>query len=334
MVKESTQLNEYKKLKKPFLVLSNTMNNKIFVMIPAYNEEKNIAKVIDEIKGTSKEYKILVIDDGSKDNTFEIAKNFKVNVIKNKKNLGLAQSFKKGLEECLKLKADIIVNIDADFQYNSREIPKLIQPILDNKADIVLTDRQVLNLNHMPFSKRYGNTISTLVTRFVSGYPVRDAQSGFRAFSRESALRLNILSDYTYVQETIIQAVDKKLRIVQIPCEFRKREGKSRLIPNLFSYAKKAGLTIIKSFVQYKPLKALLTISLFPIILGILLGLRFLYFFYLGDKGHVQSLILAAVLLIIGFQIIVLAFIADTIGANRKVNEETLYLQKKREFSK
>ena len=308
---------------------------KVFVMIPAYNEEFTIARVIKEIKQASRDYRILVVDDGSKDNTFEVAKKAGAHyVIKNKKNLGLAQAFKRGLEECLKLKADIIVNIDADFQYNALEIPRLIQPILDEKADIVLTDRKVLNLSHMPFGKKYGNLISTLDTRFVSGFPVRDAQSGFRAFSRDAALKLNIFSDYTYVQETIIQAVDKKLKILQMPCEFRARHGKSRLISNLFSYAKKAGLTIIRSFVRYKPLKALLTISFLPLILGILLGLRFLYFFLMGDKGHVQSLILAAILLIIGFQIIVLAFIADTIGANRKVNEELLYLQKKKEFSK
>ena len=308
---------------------------KVFVMIPAYNEEFAIEKVIKEIKQASKNYKILVIDDGSRDNTYNIAKKCGANyVIRNKKNLGLAQSFKRGLEECLKLKADIIVNIDADSQYNALEIPKLIQPILDGKADIILTDRKILGLNHMPFGKKYGNLISTYATRLVSGFKVRDAQSGFRAFSREAALRLNVLSDYTYVQETIIQAVDKKLKILQMPCEFRARQGKSRLISSLFSYAKKAGLTIIRSFVRYKPLRALLTLSLFPLILGFLLGARFLYFFLMGDKGHVQSLILAAILLIIGFQIIVLAFIADTIGANRKVNEELLYLQKKREFSK
>ena len=308
---------------------------KVFVMIPAYNEGKTLGNVIREIKQTSKNYKILVINDGSKDNTYNIAKREKADyIITNKKNLGLAQSFKRGLEECLKLKADIIVNTDADFQYNAHEIPRLIQPILDGKADIVLTDRRVLNLPHMSFSKKYGNLISTIVTRFVSGYPVRDAQSGFRAFSRDAALKLNILSDYTYVQETIIQAVDKKLKIVQIPCEFRKREGRSRLISSLFSYAKKAGLTIARTFVHYKPLRALLTLSLFPIFIGLFLGLRFLYFYSLGDRGHVQSLILAAILLIIGFQLIVLAFIADSIGANRKINEELLYLQKKKEYGK
>ncbi len=304
-------------------------------MIPAYNEASTLAQVIKEIKEASKQYKVLVIDDGSKDNTYEIVKKSKADyIIRNKRNLGLAQSFKRGLEECLKLKADVIVNIDADAQYNPAEIPRLIQPILDNKADIVLTDRQVLKLNHMPFTKKYGNLLSTLVTRFVSVYPVRDAQSGFRAFSREAALRLNIFSDYTYVQETIIQAVEKKLRIVQMPCEFRKRDGQSRLIRgSIFRYAKKAGLTIMRSFVHYKPLRALLTLALFPLILGFLLGLRYLYFFSLGKTGHLQSLILAAILLIIGFQLIVLAFIADSIGANRKINEELLYLQKKKLYS-
>ncbi len=308
---------------------------KVFVMIPAYNEELSIAKVIKEIKQASKDYKILVIDDGSKDNTSINAKNAGADfIVKNKKNLGLAQSFKRGLEECLKLDADIIVNTDADFQYNQREIPKIIKPILEEKADIVLTDRQVLNLKHMSFGKKYGNIISTFITRIVSGFPVRDAQSGFRAFSREAALKLNILSDYTYVQETIIQSVDKKLKIIQVPCEFRRREGKSRLISSLYSYAKKASLTIIRTYIHYKPLRALLITSLFPLLIGFFLGVRYLYFFSIGDKGHVQSLILTAILLIIGFQIIILAFIADTIGANRKISEEMLYLQKKKEFSK
>ncbi|MAG47650.1 glycosyl transferase family 2 [archaeon] len=310
-------------------------NPKVFVMIPSYNEEKSIGKVIKEIKLASKDYKILVINDGSRDNTVKEAKKAGAHyIIENKKNLGLAPSFKKGLDECLKLGADIIVNTDADFQYNQKEIPKIVKPIIDERADVVLTDRRVLRLRHMPFGKKYGNTLSTFVTRIVSGYPVRDAQSGFRGFSREAALRLNVLSDYTYVQETIMQAVDKRLKIIQIPCEFRKRAGKSRLISNVFNYAKRAGLTIVKNYVHYKPLRALLTLSSLPLTLGFLLGLRFLYFFSQGDNGHVQSLILSAILLIIGFQIVVLAFIANSVGANRKIIEEILYLKKKKEFSK
>lgn len=304
-------------------------------MIPSYNEEKTLGSVIKEIKNNVKYAEILVINDGSTDKTLEIAKKAGANyIITNKRNLGLAQSFKRGLEESLRLGADIIVNTDADFQYNQAEIPKLIKPIIENKADIVLTDRNVMKLDHMPIGKKWGNALSTYITRFVSGYPVKDAQSGFRAFSRDAALKINILSDYTYVQETIIQAVDKRLRIVQIPCEFRKRQGKSRLIKSLYGYAKRAGLTIVRTYIYYKPLRAFLTLSMILLIFGFLLGLRYLYFFSLGQVGHIQSLILSAILLIIGFQVIILAFIADSIGANRKLNEEVLYLQKKKEFSK
>ena len=309
---------------------------KLIVMIPAYNEEANIGKVIREIKDYVKNAKVLVVNDGSTDKTVEIAKKNKADyIISNKHNLGLAQTFKKGLEESLRLGADIIVSTDADFQYNQKEIPKLIKPIVEGKADVVLTNRNVFSLNHMPLSKKYGNILATYVTRLVSGFKVRDAQSGFRAFSREAALRLNILSDYTYVQETIIQTVDKRLRIVQTSCEFRRRQKvKSRLNKNVFNYAKRAGLMLIRSYVRYKPLRALLITAMLPLIIGLFLGARFLYFSHIGDTGHVQSLILAAILLIISFQIIVLAFIADTINANRKIEEEILYMIKKRKFFK
>ena len=305
-------------------------------MIPAYNEEKNIGKVIKEIKRNVKSAEVLVINDGSKDKTVEVAKKSGADyIIHNKKNLGLAPSFRKGLEEALRLGADIIVNTDADFQYNQKQIPKIIKPIIEGRADVVLTNRNVFSLSHMPWSKKWGNATATYVTRLVSGFKVRDAQSGFRAFSREAALRLNVLSDYTYVQETIIQAVDKRLRILQTSCDFKKREkSKSRLIGNIFSYALKAGLMLIRNYVRYKPLKALLIVSLFPLVLGTSLGLRFLYFYSVGNSGHIQSLILAAILLIIGFQIVVLAFVADTINANRNVNEEILYRIKKKEFEK
>jgi len=317
------------------LYLTLGVKMKVIVIIPAYNEELNICKVIREIKENVKNAEVLVINDGSKDKTFERAKESKADyIINNKQNIGLAQSFKRGLEEALKLGADIIVNTDADFQYNQKQIPNLIKPIVEGKADIVLTDRSILSLNHMPLNKKYGNLIATFVTKLVSGFNVRDAQSGFRAFSRDAALRLNVLSDYTYVQETIIQAVDKRLRILQMKCDFKKREhSKSRLIGNIFNYAKRAGLMIVRSYVIYKPLKALLITAMFPLTIGFLLGLRFLYYYSIGAGRHIQSLILAAILVIIAFQIIILAFIADTINANRKINEEVLYRIKKREFS-
>ncbi|MCF7861663.1 glycosyltransferase family 2 protein [Candidatus Woesearchaeota archaeon] len=311
---------------------------KLFVMIPAFNEERNIAKVIKEIPrniNKVKSVKVLVIDDGCTDGTADVAKKAGADfIIHNKKNMGLAVSFRRGLEECLRRGADIIVNTDADFQYNQKEIPKLIAPIVDSAADVVLSDRRVLSLNHMPAGKKYGNVLASFVTRFAAGYSVRDAQSGFRAFSREAALRLNVMSDYTYVQETIIQAVDKRLTIVQVPIEFRKRSGKSRLISNIWNYAKRAGSMIIRSYVRYRPLKVFLTLGLIPFLIGMTLAVRFSIFWLDGKgAGHIQSLILAAILIMVGFQMVVLALISDSIDAQRKVNEEILYRIKKREYS-
>lgn len=310
---------------------------KLFVMIPAYNEEKTLPLVIREIPREIQgidSVNVLVINDGSTDNTFEMAVTAGADyVISNKKNLGLAKSFRRGMIECLKRGADIIVNTDADFQYDQSEISRIIRPIFDGKADVVLTDRQVWNLSHMPLSKKIGNTVATYVTRMVSGFKVRDAQSGFRAFSREAALKLNVLSDYTYVQETIMQAIDKDLKIMQLPCRFRKRSGKSRLISSLLGYAKKAGSFMVRSYIRYKPLKVFLTVGLIPFLIGLLLGIRFLIFYFSGAVGaHIQSLILAAVLMIVGFQVIVMALIADTIDFNRRINEEMLYRIKKMKF--
>ena len=314
---------------------------KLVVLIPAFNEEKTIGKVIQEIPKDIEgidEIKILVVDDGSTDNTAEIAKKAGADyILKHKQNLGLAVAFRDGLEKALKLGGDIIVNTDADFQYNQKEIPKLIKPILEGKTEIVLTDRQVLKLDHMPFSKKYGNLLATFVTRIISGYPVKDAQSGFRAFSKEAAVRLNVLGDYTYVQEVIIQAVFKKLRIVQIVCEFRKRagDGQSRLISSLGNYAKRAGSIIIRTYIRYKPLKFFLTLGILVMIPGFALCSRFLIPYFVGQGGqHLQSLILGTMLLIMGFQIIVMALIADTINANRIIEEEILYKLKKKELGK
>lgn len=310
---------------------------KLVVMIPSYNEEKSIGKVIKEIPRNISgidSVQVLVINDGSTDKTVEAAKKAGADrIIHHKQNWGLAVAFRDGMNEALRMGADIIVNTDADFQYNQTEIPRLIQPILDEKADVVLTDRSVLKLSHMPFGKKWGNTASTVVTRFVSGFPVKDAQSGFRAFSKEAALRLNVLSDYTYVQETIIQAVNKKLTIVQVPCEFREREGKSRLISNIFSYAKKAGITIITTYTHYKPLKVFSIIGGLLFAIGLLVGLRVLiqYLQTGGVSPYLPSAVLSGVLLMISFQVILLGLIADTINANRKIQEELLYRKKKEE---
>lgn len=309
----------------------------LFVMIPAHNEEQTISKVIRtiprQIEGADK-ITAVVIDDGSTDKTAQKAKESGAYVLTHRTRQGLAQTFQHGLNFCLKHGADIIVNIDGDWQYDSAEIPKVIKPIVEGWADVVLTNRNVLSLDHMPFGKKYGNILATAVTQHVSGFPVRDAQSGFRAFSREAALRINVRGSYTYVQETIIQAVDKKLSIVQTDCAFRKRTGgSSRLISSIWGYAKRAGSMLLRSYVRYKPLKVFLISGFVVSLPGFLFALRYLVFWINGEQGaHIQSLIAAAVLLIVGFQIIMLALMADTIDADRTISEETLYRIKKMEY--
>lgn len=307
---------------------------KLVVIIPAYNEEKTVGEVIRQIpkriEGIEK-VEVIVVDDGSTDGTASEARKAGAKVIRHKRNMGLAVSFRDGLDAALEDGADVVVNIDADLQYNPKEIPKLIKAIMEGEADLVLTDRDVWKLPHMPLGKKIGNKIASWIVRLLTGFPVKDAQSGFRAFSREAALNLNILSDYTYVQETIIQAVFKKMKIVQVPCEFRAREGRSRLISNIWSYAKRAGLTIVLTYVHYKPLKVFLSIGLLLILLGLILGFRVIIHFMTTGmvSPYIPTAILTAVLLIVGFQVVMMGLIADSINANRRVMEKILYLMKR-----
>ncbi len=304
--------------------------------IPAYNEEKTLGKVIQEIPREIDQIvdvKIVVIDDGSIDSTRKVALETGANkVISFKKNRGLAQAFKKGLTVSLEMGCDIIVNIDADGQYDGAEIPELLKPILNSEADIVLGSRFKGWIESMSLQKKLGNSLATKVTSLLSGYKLSDAQTGFRAFSKEAALRINVMSDYTYVQETIIQAVEKGLKIVEVPVHFRKREGKSRLIPNIFSYAKRASITILRTYIDYKPLRTFLLIGGLILLTGLAVGLRVLiHYFGTGMvTPYVPSAILTAILLIFGFQAIILGLIADMIGRNRRVQEEILYILKKK----
>lgn len=308
---------------------------KLVVMIPAFNEEMSIGKVIAEIPrkiGRISEVEILVINDGSSDKTADEAKNAGADrILSHKRNMGLAKSFRDGLEEALLMGADVIVNTDADFQYNQAEIPKLIQPILDKKADIVVGDRQISSLDHMPRGKLIGNKIATAVTRFVTGWPVKDAQSGFRAFSREAALRMNLTGQYTYVQETLIQASNKNLTLEQVPIEFRKRDGDSRLISNVLSYAVSAGSTISRSYRDYNPLMVFSGIGIVIIFFGLAFGLRVLAHYW--ETGmvtpYLPSAVLSTVLIIVGLQAIIFALLADMIKTQRILTENVLYRLKK-----
>lgn len=310
---------------------------KLVVTIPAYNEERSIADVIAEIPREVEgieAVEILVLDDGSTDGTVEKAREAGAdNVLSHRKNEGLGITFKDGLEAALEMGADIIVNIDGDGQYNAKEIPALAKPLVEDKADIVLGWRDIDRLDFMPRGKRIGNRIATWLTNKVSGMPIKDAQSGFRAFSREAALRMNLSGRYTYVQETIIEAKYKGLKIEQIPIEFRPRRGESRLIPSLTTYARRAGGIILGTYWGYHPLKILSFIGMLLILFGIILGAIVLTrFIQTGTVSpHLPTAIAAPLLIITGLQAIILGLFADAIKSQRLFQEEILYRLKRKE---
>lgn len=301
---------------------------KLIIQIPAYNEEKTIAKVIKSIPKRTvgiKKVEVLVYDDGSTDETIANAKKAGADyVFSNKYNLGLAQTFSLALKKSLSLGADIIVSTDADNQYDQGEIPKLIKPIIKNNADLVTGNRQILKLKHMPVSKKLGNILGSYVLRVITNSKIQDASSGFRAYSKECAESLLLLSNHTYTHEVLLQTSFKNMHIVEIPVKFRKRQtGKSRLINNVPSHIKKALLTIIRAVLLYKSFKILVTIGIFISFLGLIGIIRFLYFYSIGNgNGHIQSLIISSIFIGIGFNTIVMGIIADLISINRKIIEE------------
>lgn len=312
---------------------------KLAVVIPAYNEEKTVGDVIRgvprKIAGIDR-VEVIVVDDGSTDATYsEASKAGADRIIKHKINKGLSVSFRDLLYAALEDGADVIVNIDADMQHNPADIPRVVKPVLEGRADIVLTYRDIWELPHMSVGKKIGNELATRVVRFLSGLPIKDAQSGFRAYSREAAMQLNILSGYTYVHDTIIQAASKRLVIEQIPCKINERkEGESRLIENVFVYAMRAGSEIIRTYTVYRPLRFFLSLGAIVLLIGFVSGIRVLLHFI--DTGTVDvylpSTILTAILVIVGFQLIILGLIGNAVNANMRVNEESLYNLRKTKF--
>jgi len=308
---------------------------KLVVTIPAYNEENTIPLVLEEIPRRIKDVdsiEIILVDDGSTDNTVKKAISHGVDgVIIHKVNKGLGLTFRDGIDSALERGADIIVNIDADGQYNATQIPDLIKPILDGKADLVLGWRNIDKLDFMPKGKKLGNKFATWITRRLSNLPIKDAQTGFRAFSREAALRMNLFGKYTYVQETLIQASHRGLYIEQVPIEFRGRDGKSRLIPSLGAYASRAGATIFSTYRDFHPLKLFSYIGGILIIFGLGFGTRVLIHF--AQTGmvtpYLPSAILASLFIIIGLGMIALGVFVHMLNGLRRLNEETLYRLKK-----
>lgn len=293
---------------------------KVVITIPAYNEESTIGKVINSIKevmGRLKyTYKVLVVDDGSNDNTAKIARKAGAVVYSHPKNYGLAESFKTEIYQALELNADVIVHIDADFQYQPKEIPKLLGEVKKGH-DLVLGSRFKGTIEDMPLVKRFGNIIFSRVVSQIIGLHISDAQTGFRAFKRSVAEKVNITSNHTYTQEQIIRAVKEKFKIKEVPIHFAKRYGKSRLISNPFGYATRAFINLIRVYRDFEPLKFFGVVGSIILFLGFVLGLYLVYFQFFGNGAfrHLGLMMLDILILSIGLQIIIFGFIADM---NRK----------------
>jgi glycosyltransferase involved in cell wall biosynthesis len=311
---------------------------KLIIQIPCYNEEITLPGTIHDlprqIDGIDS-IEILIIDDGSTDDTYRVARSLGVeHIIRFPNRRGLAHAFSSGLNAAVSLGADIIVNTDADNQYYGADIESLIEPILKGKADIVIGDRNVDSIRHFSFLKRKLQKFGSWVVRQVSGTKIPDATSGFRAYSREAALRIQVLTDFTYTLETIISAGKKRMAIHHIPVRTNPQSRESRLYHHMGDYVKKSIVTIIRIYTHYEPLKIFFYIGSLAFGIGVIIGIRFLYYYFFGNsQGHIQSLILAAVLLIVGFQIILIGLVSDLIFGNRKILEEILYRLKKAELT-
>jgi glycosyltransferase involved in cell wall biosynthesis len=307
---------------------------KLYIQIPCFNEAEHLPLTLSQlpkhIRGID-EIRFLVIDDGSTDNTAEVARKLGVHyVVRMKKNKGLARVFMAGLDACLRLGADIIVNTDADNQYRGEDIKALIQPILDGKADVVIGDRKTKDVHHFSNSKKRLQALGSWAVRQVSGTDIPDATSGFRAFTRDAALQMNVVSQFTYTLETIIQAGKKSLAITHVPVRTNEQVRESRLFTGNWSYIKKSVATIARIYTMYEPLKMFSYIGSAIFAIGFLIGLRFLIFYFFDHgAGHIQSLILTAILMLVGFQIFVLGLMADIIGSNRQLIENVLYSVRK-----
>lgn len=303
---------------------------KLVIQIPCYNEEKTLPETLRDLPRSLPgvaEIEFLVVDDGSSDRTADVARELGVqHIVRFRRNRGLASAFVAGLEEALRSGADIIVNTDADNQYCGGDVALLIQPILNGKADIVIGDRGVADLNHFSPLKRYLQMAGSKVVEWAAGIPIPDATSGFRAFTREAALRLTVLSDYTYTLETLIQAGARRMAVVYVPVRTNPQTRRSRLIRSPLAFLTLSAVTIARFYVMYRPLRVFLTAGGILCAGGLALGFRFLYFYLNGrGSGHIQSLILAAILIIVSFQVCLIGIIADLVRLNRKMLEEMLY---------
>lgn len=310
---------------------------KLIIQIPCYNEAETLEIALNDlpkhIDGID-EIEYLIINDGSKDNTVEVAKKWGVHYVVNfRRNKGLAKGFMAGLDACLRNGADIIVNTDADNQYCGEDIEKLVRPIIEGKTDIVIGERPIDQTEHFSPLKKKLQHFGSWVVRKASNSAIPDAPSGFRAYSREAAMRLNVTNEYTYTLETIVQAGREKIAMESVPIRTNGELRPSRLFNSMMGYVKKSMVTIIRAFMMYKPLKFFTIVGLIPFLIGAGLGVRYLIYLGMGQAGgHVQSLILASILIMMGFMTIIIGLQADIIAANRKLLEDIQYRVKKMQY--
>jgi len=307
---------------------------KLIIQIPCFNEEETLPVTIENLPRKVNGFdtvEFLVIDDGSTDHTVEVAKALGVDhIVRFPKNKGLAHAFMAGLNECLLEGADVIVNTDADNQYNAEGIPDLVNPILAKQAGMVIGSRPIQDIQHFSLIKKLLQKLGSHVVRIASNTDVEDAPSGFRAISRNAALNLNVFSEYTYTLETIIQAGQKGMTVLSVPIKVNGDLRPSRLVKNMRKYVFRSMTTILRIFTIYRPFKAFMLFGSVFLFAALIICIRYLYFFFIGDgSGHVQSLILAGVLFNLGFFLSMSGVIADLISVNRRLIEDVQWRLRK-----
>ncbi|MCG2807053.1 MAG: glycosyltransferase family 2 protein [Actinomycetota bacterium] len=310
---------------------------KLIIQIPCYNESETLAVALAELPRTIPGIDVvewLVIDDGSVDSTSDVARaNGVDHVVRHPENRGLAAAFRTGVDACLEHGADIIVNTDADNQYCADDIPALVAPIVAGSAEIVVGARPISDIKHFSPIKKMLQKLGSWAVRVASRTDIPDAPSGFRALSRDAAMRLNVFNDYTYTIETIIQAGQKNMAIISVPVRVNADLRPSRLVKSIPSYVNRSLVTILRIFMTYKPMRFFMFPGLISFGFGVVVGIRYLYLYAIeGGQGHVQSLILTAILLLAGFQLAIFGLLAEIMGNNRKISEDIQWRVRRLEY--